>query len=487
MTTGNKRIAFAVGKFAPTAPVVMIVRGRPSKARNKLDSAHYAKASNPYGVNVSSIPKKPIHENHGQLVWDSKEHVLVMECAKKPSPLLERMFRNFYQKQWKLAPFWKVVKFRNLSADAESSPDDREGDDAETTGAAMVEPVDPDIAKLTEAAIVDEWRDENAGLREPTPSHKHLDAEGDSTADALSANAGKTDADERTVVADPAIKVNAEKLTESLLEVQNKLGISDTADRAEVKARFERVLENADQQRLQSNGAEPKPDQAGDQDGINGVTEVLVAMGTTLARQRGLLGSNERPDGSRIRAMVAKDWNLHQNDEPAVIVQRLLKVVGLSFANDDDTLRGFLGLRPFDKVIPVLLARWQDAHAGVVTRIEEIKSTVEETLQREDPTDSVEKRGGSWQKVDQIQKDLHPARLEEDLRALKGAKGEERLQKAAGLRATIDDHRRYIDGSVVIAELDRNPFGIEPRVHDTFATVLTEILETIPTGIAKPG
>jgi hypothetical protein len=472
-TTGSKRIAFAVGRFGPAVPVVMILRGGPSKARLKLEAAHYAENSKPSGVNLRSLPKKPIHVNHGELVWDPDTGVLTLECAKEANPVLGDMFWNFYQKQWGLTPFWKKeLNFGNLSADAESRSEAEDGG-----GAAVAEPIDTAFETLADVPIIDESGNATTGANAPAGSHDVSDAEGD-----LTPGAAKVGANGRTKVTDPAIQANAKKLAQSLLEIQNNLGMAAAADRAELEALFESALENTAQQHLPDNGTEPKPDQPGVQDGIDVVADVLVAMGTKLARQRGLLGSGELPDGSRIRAMVGKDWNLRQKQDPAVLVERLIKIVGLSFAKDGDTLRGFLGLRPADALIPFLVSRWQDAHASVVARIAELQTAVDETLKREDPTDSVEKRGGSWEKVDQVSKDLDPARLAESLRALKGAKGDERLQRTAGLKAAIDDHRKYIEDSVVITELDRNPFDIDSRVRDTFSTVLTEILERVPPG-----
>jgi hypothetical protein len=386
------------------------------------------------------------------------------------------MFWNFFQKQWGLTPFWeKELNFGDLSADAESRSDAEDGDGAGTAGTAGAEPTDPETANLAEGAIIDERKDENASPADPAPSQVVSDAEGDPIA-----NVRETGADGRTKATDPAIQANAKKLAQSLLEVQNNLGMTATADRAELEARFERLLEDAAEQRSEGENGEPGPDQQRDQNGIDIVADVLLAMGTRLARQRALLGSGELPDGSRIRAMVGRDWNLHQKDDPAVLVERLIKVVGLSFAKDGDALRGFLGLRPADALIPFLLARWQDAHSSVVARIADIKTRVDEALKQEDPTDSVEKRGGSWDKVDQVPKDLDPARLAESLRALKGAKGEERLQRAAGLKAAIDDHRKYIEENAVIPELDSNPFEVDLRVRDTFSQVLNEILESVP-------
>lgn len=450
-TTGNKRIAFAVGRFGPAVPVIIILHGRPSKARLKLDTAHYSDNAKPSGVNLRALPKKPIHVNHGELVWDPETRVLTLECAVKPSPVLQGMFWNYYQKQWGLAPFWqKEFNFGDLRDDAESRPETQEeGDAPGSHDPAEAEPIAPDAVNPDE------------------PSDAATDA----------ATAGSQ---ERTNVADPVLRVRAQKLTESLLAVQNNLGMAGSADSAELEAMFERVLNNTDKKRRRDDGAEPEPQQPADQDGIDVVADVLVAMGTRLARQRGLLGSGELPDNSRIRAMVGKDWNLHQSNEPDVVLERLIKVVGLSFAKDGDALRGFLGLRPADALIPFLLSRWQDAHASIVARIAEIKTAVDVVLKREDPTDSVEKRGGSWDKVDQVPRYLDPARLAESLRALKGAKGEERLQKAAGLKAAIDDHRKYIEDNAVIPELDSNPFEVDLQVRDTFSKVLNEILESVP-------
>jgi hypothetical protein len=447
MTTGNKRVAFAVGRFGVLAPVVVILRGRPSTARGKLDAAHYAEK--PSGIKLSSLPKRLEHVNHGELVWDSATHVLTLECAKEQTALLSDMFWNFYQKQWGHTPFWlKKLHFEGIKADAETHPESKGGDDAKAPGAAVNEPIGQETAALAQSAEVP-IVDETAGPQEPEPSR---------------------------AVTDPAIQAQAQKLTQSLLQAQKNLGMTDSADSAELDAMFERVLENTAEQRRQGNPTELKPDQ----NGIDVVADLLLELGSRLATQRALLGNGERPNGSVLRTMVGENWNRHQKDEPAVLLERLIKVVGLSFAKDGDALRGFLGLPPADALIPFLSARWEDAHASIRDRIEEIKTTVDETLKREDPTDSVEKRGGSWDKVDQMPKDLDPAKVQGILRSLKGARGADRAEKAARLKADIDDYRKFIEDSMVIGELDRNPFGIDFRARETFLKVLEEIRKTVP-------
>src|ERR1700732_4670423 len=115
-TQSGKRCAYAVGRWATTAPVVTVVRGSAMKAKSLLMKTHYAKGSEPKNA-VLSKRVEPVNWGLLKLEGGDKGRVLVLECARKPTPVLAAHFRNFFVKQMKVNTPWNRVIFRNITGD----------------------------------------------------------------------------------------------------------------------------------------------------------------------------------------------------------------------------------------------------------------------------------------------------------------------------------------------------------------------------------
>jgi hypothetical protein len=425
------------------------------------------------------------------------------------------MFRNFFQKQWQITPFWRLVNFRNLRPDAEQGGDAEEAEDSEALRRAGDEPIDPEIAKLEESEILDEWTDEDAPEVDPNPPPPYTapdELPPYSETDNPPAYSETAEAVGRPDVPPAVIQANAERLTSYILDKRNTLPWAKDADPDRLKALFEKLLSDVSYERvllelirsvntdavLQAAAALPKQPLTSDENGIAEVTDALLAMGTNLAEQRGVLGAAEIPDGFRIREMVAKQWAKSGDVPAATLVENLISILGPSIqAANDVKLRGFIGLGPhqaapnpnapvrggssIDTNAPFLMTLWREAHSTVIKQIDELKLRVDQVLKQRDPAWSVESRGGSWEKVDRVPRALNPTGLTTELRVLAASKGDVRAKRIAVLNAAVDAHIHYVANDEVITDLDDNPFEVDGLMRDTLLKALSEIRQALAT------
>ena len=501
-TASGKRLAYAVGRYAPQAQVVVVVPGSPAKAKATLNKAEYAKGSEPKGVKLD--PKvQPV--SWGLIRFDPNHprgKVLIVESTRKPPPQLPGYFRNFFAKQFQVGMCWSKVILRRLNGDDNTADHDEAADidnepdaDLNAGEAAMEAGADQ------EPEIIDEWEDE------PAPAHTEgVPPPADTTADAKAEPPPYPQAD-------PALHAQAEKLTQYVVSRAQNLFPGAVVDPDQLQGVFEKLLQNVPYERVllelaraanvdalvrgtgSASEDAPAPLQH-DANGIAEVTDALVGMGTKHARQRGMLDPGETPNGNKIQSMVKQQWTDHVETE--ALITKLIGVLGPTFEKaPEPQVRGLLGLSAhrvaadngaagatpaeagqngIDTIIPALVARCQEVRANISRQIDDLKQKVAEALvQSYGPDASVEGFGGSWDRVNELSSDVDPDKLAAALNAVAGTAGDVRQQRLEALRTEVSAAFSALQGNPLIEQLDGAPFDIEMSLQENISGLLTEI------------
>jgi hypothetical protein len=480
-TDGKRRVAFAVGDMGAEIPVVLVVPGvTPSQAKTRLASAaylaQYKSGEAPKGIDLKRTQgKKVANISYGELHWDPQDKILYLDCERNGNKAtIGKKFERFYRFQWGHTPFWTDMKLGDL-------PDGAEHVLAADTGEAVMVPTSAGEPTTADTATVEgaDGDPEPAITSQPPPVESQT-----------------SPADAQEMVTDEIVRKKAQRAEAYLLRSRRTLGIADAVDPAEVEEALAQIPPGVSYDRVLLElvrtpviadvparlAHEPSLPLEGDEAGLDEVFSAVLAMGTRVAEQRGLLGHGANPSGAAIRAQLGEVWNRHAGKQPADRIEAIINFYRMTFDKmDDDRLCGFLGLArvPVDAATRSWLTLWHDACANVLDVIEQLKRVVDQELKAEDPSYSV-RRLGSWQTVDSAVRELGAAEFMQTLRAWSGAKGAERQDMNKTLREKIDSRLSHANSHWVITELDRNPFGVPSAVRDRLVQALTTIRGALP-------
>jgi hypothetical protein len=507
---GDVRIAFALGEFDAAVPVVEVLRGKPTTAVTKLKTASFETGEKPLGVNIKSLEKKkPRAINWGLLSFDPQTHTLNVECERKGSKKQASNFRKFFR-SLKGTPFWATVRFTELASNADGVADENEADEANAALFPMQD-VDPRIAAVDEDQIKGDWIDDEEEAAASPPYTQ---------ADAPKAEAGETVAQpgQPAPARDPAaIAADAEKLANFVMKMAGSLPIGKDGSVEELKQLLANLLQsmspelvllqlmrsaNRDVLREMAK-AEPMPASAAGDVDIAEVTDALLAMGTNLAQQRGILRSDEIPKSIVIREQVRLQWTRAQvmaekeRGEGAALdvtgmVQRMVEAFNVG-RMDDRALRGFIGLNRSPLIdpnasvdgqtqvagVPAVLKLWQDVQVGVLSQVNQIKSKVADALAAlEDPDGlkTVEDFNGTWKHVDATVAAFKPEQVMANIRLLVASASDPNVHERRKTELeTLANDIAAAAAMTLVEDLDDNPFGVEGRIR---AVVTQSVEET---------
>jgi hypothetical protein len=322
-----------------------------------------------------------------------------------------------------------------------------------------------------------------------------------------------------------AIAADAEKLNNFVMKMVDSLPVGKDGTPEELKGLLTNLLQHMSPEHLllellrSSNraalremaNAEPEPISTTSDVGIAEVADALLAMGTNLAEQRGILLSDEIPNGSLIREQVMSQWTCAQamaekehGEEASFDVTGLVQYMAELFnvgRMDDCALRGFIGLNRSPLIDPnvsvdgqtplggirAVLKLWQDVQVDVLSQVNQIKSKTAEalaTLEDPDGLKTLEDFGGTWKHVDAAIAAFKPEQMRANIRLLAASASDPNVhdRRKTDLETLVKDIA-VAAATPIVEELDNNPWGVDGRIR----AIVTQSVEETKRVLQMPG